>query len=51
MCDPTTGACECLENFTGHDCDNCADGFYSFPTCEGKSINFHNHYINKMQSL
>ncbi|CAH0547109.1 unnamed protein product [Brassicogethes aeneus] len=28
------GICECLENFSGQQCNTCKDGFYNYPVCE-----------------
>lgn len=33
-CD-TEGKCQCHENFDGLQCDQCKEGFYNFPRCEG----------------
>lgn len=33
-CD-TEGKCQCRENFDGSRCNQCKEGFYNFPTCEG----------------
>ena len=30
------GVCNCKVNFINDKCDECAPGFYNFPTCEGK---------------
>jgi laminin alpha 3/5 len=30
------GICICKPNFAGEKCNQCAPGFFNFPTCEGK---------------
>ena len=47
-CDTTTNICPCSDtgicncttdsNIVGEKCDICANGFYGFPTCEGKEF-------------
>ncbi|XP_061621466.1 laminin subunit alpha-5 isoform X2 [Phyllopteryx taeniolatus] len=32
-CEDMTGRCFCKENYTGDNCDQCADGFVNFPEC------------------
>lgn len=34
-CD-SEGKCQCHHNFDGATCDKCLEGFYNFPSCEGK---------------
>ena len=34
-CDPKTGQCECYPNYSGLNCDKCADGFETPPECTG----------------
>jgi len=29
------GKCQCRENFDGIRCEQCKEGYYNFPTCEG----------------
>lgn len=29
------GKCQCKENFDGPQCNQCKEGFYNFPRCEG----------------
>ena len=36
VCDVTTGECNCKENIIGEVCDEAADGWWNFPTPEGK---------------
>ena len=36
VCDVTTGECNCKENIIGDVCDEAADGWWNFPTPEGK---------------
>lgn len=31
-CDPATGACLCINNTKGIQCDQCMDGYYGYPT-------------------
>lgn len=31
------GVCQCQRNFDGNICDKCKEGFYNFPSCEGKN--------------
>lgn len=33
------GQCECLENYSGPNCDQCNEGFYGFPNCKRKYRN------------
>ena len=47
-CDAETGQCDCKTNYGQRQCDQCSDGYYSFPTCYGnnhfesaKYISFH----------
>ena len=40
-CDDTTGKCTCKEHIVGDKCDQCAAGFFGYPTCQGsKNIKF-----------
>jgi len=32
------GKCKCKPNFTGTRCDQCKEGLYNFPICEGKTL-------------
>lgn len=32
-CEDLTGRCYCRPNFTGEQCDACAEGFVGFPQC------------------
>ncbi|GCB66795.1 hypothetical protein scyTo_0005035, partial [Scyliorhinus torazame] len=32
-CEDNTGRCYCKYNYGGEDCDQCAEGYYSFPNC------------------
>lgn len=34
QCDRNTGACECKKNIAGRRCNQCVNGFYSFPQCQ-----------------
>ena len=36
VCDVTTGECTCKENIIGEVCNEAADGWWNFPTPEGK---------------
>lgn len=33
-CDHDTGACRCKEKYTGHNCNQCAEGYTDFPECK-----------------
>lgn len=33
-CEPTTGRCYCKPQYAGDRCDQCAPGYYDFPTCK-----------------
>lgn len=48
-CDPRTsvdtsctasGHCHCQPNYSGASCDQCAPGYYGYPSCTRKSPNF-----------
>lgn len=30
------GNCECLENYSGSQCNQCNEGYYGFPNCKRK---------------
>nr|XP_014340901.1 PREDICTED: laminin subunit alpha-5-like [Latimeria chalumnae] len=32
-CEEGSGRCYCKPNFSGDNCDTCADGYYNFPSC------------------
>uniref|UniRef100_A0A674EKB8 Laminin subunit alpha 3 n=1 Tax=Salmo trutta TaxID=8032 RepID=A0A674EKB8_SALTR len=32
-CEMGTGRCRCRAEFTGNNCDRCADGYYGYPQC------------------
>ncbi|NWX92232.1 LAMA3 protein, partial [Nothoprocta pentlandii] len=32
-CEEGSGRCHCKQNFQGESCEQCADGFYGFPSC------------------
>uniref|UniRef100_A0A8C6ZTL4 Laminin subunit alpha 3 n=1 Tax=Nothoprocta perdicaria TaxID=30464 RepID=A0A8C6ZTL4_NOTPE len=32
-CEEGSGRCYCKQNFQGESCEQCADGFYGFPSC------------------
>ena len=34
-CNPRTGQCECYPNYSGLNCNKCADGFETPPQCTG----------------
>ena len=36
-CDAVTGQCDCKTNYGQRQCDACADGYFSFPTCSGRN--------------
>ena len=38
VCDVTTGECTCKDNIIGELCDEVADGWWNFPTPEGKFL-------------
>ena len=29
------GICACMDNYGGHKCDSCIEGFFGFPNCQG----------------
>ena len=33
-CDHDTGACKCKDKYTGHNCNQCAEGYTDFPECD-----------------
>ena len=33
MCDTDGGQCQCVSNYGGRRCDQCRDGYYSYPDC------------------
>ena len=35
-CNISTGECECNIGYSGTQCNNCADEYYGWPTCNGK---------------
>lgn len=39
------GVCRCWPNFDGEKCDKCREGFYNFPSCEGKITNALLYYM------
>ena len=39
-CNPIDGACSCKANVDGLTCDTCANGYHSFPECEGRVFRF-----------
>ena len=36
VCNKDTGLCTCKEGYANEKCNECKDGFYSFPQCHGK---------------
>ena len=39
FCDPHTGHCLCNSNFiSGNYCEDCLEGYYGHPNCEGLVI-------------
>lgn len=36
VCDLNSGDCKCLSNFGGRTCNECKNGYHSFPTCSCK---------------
>ena len=46
FCDPYTGHCLCNSNFiSGNDCDDCLEGYYGHPNCEGECLVIFKIYI------
>ena len=39
------GECSCKANIINDKCDACADGFFNFPTCQGK------HYLHTFSNI
>uniref|UniRef100_A0A671KLI3 Laminin subunit alpha-5-like n=1 Tax=Sinocyclocheilus anshuiensis TaxID=1608454 RepID=A0A671KLI3_9TELE len=37
-CEDLTGRCYCKPNYTGENCDTCAEGYEGFPECYRKSL-------------
>ena len=37
-CDGIYGHCICKPNIFGHNCEQCLDGFYEFPKCQGRVL-------------
>ena len=35
ICNPATGQCQCTANYAARQCEECRDGFFSYPNCEG----------------
>ena len=48
-CDDS-GVCNCKANIINDQCDVCEDGFFNFPTCEGKRKKKVRAYINDIIS-
>ena len=46
-CNVLTGHCECKTNFIGGvNCDECVEGYFGFPNCQGKYLcSFKNKYL------
>ena len=36
VCNRANGQCECKTNYAGRKCDECQNGFYSYPSCYSK---------------
>ena len=36
LCD-SKGVCTCKENISGDKCNECKNGYFGFPNCEGKT--------------
>ena len=32
------GKCNCKVNFAGDKCNECADGYFDYPTCQGNPL-------------
>lgn len=45
------GRCECLENYSGPNCDQCNEGFYGFPNCKRKYKKFLYHSVSSKGNL
>ena len=37
-CDNDSGNCSCKLNISGKKCDQCVDGLYGFPKCQGRFL-------------
>ena len=38
-CDPKNGKCSCQnEKIGGEQCERCVEGYYNYPTCDGKNV-------------
>ena len=37
-CDNENGQCSCELNISGKKCDQCVDGLYGFPKCQGRFL-------------
>lgn len=40
-CEMGSGRCLCKPQFTGENCDRCADGYYYYPQCIRKFFSYH----------
>ena len=44
FCDVNSGHCFCKEHIAGDQCDSCTEGYFGFPTCEGRNKDWIYHF-------